>query len=98
LAGGGQFMVTLAMICLAGMALGQRFKVFVLVPAIALTLVFTIGAGIAGADAALSIGLMTAAAATSLQVGYLAGSGIRQFLMARAITHKSSAATSRSAP
>jgi hypothetical protein len=58
---------------LVGMALGQRFNVLVLVPALALTLVLTIGTGIGHADALGAIVAMVVATITSLQVGYLAG-------------------------
>jgi hypothetical protein len=75
-------MMTLAMISLlAGMVLGQRFKVPVLVPATALGLVLAIGAGIAHADAVGSIVLMAAVTATSLQIGYFAGIGIRHLMV-----------------
>jgi hypothetical protein len=67
---------------LFGMALGQRFKVLVLVPAIALTLVLTIGTGIGHADALGAIVAMAVATIASLQVGYLSGTGIRHLVVA----------------
>jgi hypothetical protein len=69
-------------ICLfVGILLGQRFKVLVLAPALALTLVLTSGAEIARGDAIWAIVLMELATITSLQMGYLAGTGIRHLLI-----------------
>lgn len=69
----------LAFLC--GMVLGQRFKVFVLAPAILLVLVLILGVGIARAETAWTIGLNTVALITSLQIGYLLGLAIRQLLL-----------------
>jgi hypothetical protein len=70
-------MTLFALICLlVGMTLGQRFKVLILLPAIALTLVVAIGVGIARADAPWAVVLAAAAAIASLQIGYLGGVGI----------------------
>ena len=59
---------------LAGMALGQRFKVIALVPAFALV---TLASGITHPDSIGSIVLLAAVAAAGLQIGYLGGAGIR---------------------
>ncbi len=67
---------------LIGMMLGQRFKVLVLMPAIAIALVIAVGAGVARADPLWSIVLIAAATATSLQIGYLVGIGIRDVFVA----------------
>jgi len=76
-------MMTLALISLlAGMVLGQRFKVLILIPATALALVFATGTGIVRADTVWSIVLMATAAAASLQIGYLVGVAIRHVLVA----------------
>jgi hypothetical protein len=76
-------MITLAMISLlVGMVLGQRFKVLVLLPAIALALVLTVGGGIVRSDSTWWIVLMAATAAATLQVGYVIGVGIRHVLVA----------------
>jgi hypothetical protein len=76
-------MMTLSMVSLlVGMVLGQRFKVLVLLPAIALALVLALGGGIVRADSAWWIVLGSAAAAVSLQIGYLIGVGIRHVLVA----------------
>ena len=80
---GLEHMMTLAIISLlAGMVLGQRFKVLILVPATALALAFTVGVGIAQAEAVWSIVQMAAVTAAALQIGYLAGIGIRHGLVA----------------
>jgi hypothetical protein len=72
-------MISVLISLLVGMVLGQRFKVLILVPGIGLALIFTIAAGVARADGAGTIVLMATAVITSLQIGYLVGTGIRQF-------------------
>jgi NADH:ubiquinone oxidoreductase subunit 6 (subunit J) len=62
---------------LAGIALGLRYKVFVLVPAVGLTIVFAAMGGIAHGDRLWSIVLATAILGTAVQFGYLAGIVIR---------------------
>src|SRR5258708_38925314 len=57
---------------LAGIALGLRYKVFVLVPAVTLTITFVVMAGIAHGDRLWSILLAVAALGTAVQLGYLA--------------------------
>jgi hypothetical protein len=67
-------MMTLGIFSLLfGMAMGQRFKVLVLLPGIAVALVVAVGAGIAQAETAGPIALLAAASIASLQIGYLAG-------------------------
>ena len=72
------------LICLlVGALLAQRFKVFVLVPAIVLT---GLVAGVHGYyDAASSWQIVGAVVAdiVCLQIGYLAGAGIYHFIIAR---------------
>lgn len=76
-------MMILSMISLlVGAALGQRFKVMVLMPATAIVLVLAAVAGITQGQTAWSIVLMAAAAATSMQMGYLIGIGTRHVLAA----------------
>jgi hypothetical protein len=67
---------------LIGIVLGQRFKMLVLVPSVALTLVLTIGIGLGNAETLGAIFAMVFATIASLQVGYLAGLGIRQLAVA----------------
>jgi hypothetical protein len=69
---------------LVGAALGQRFTVLVLVPAILITLGIAIGVGVARAQAPGTIALVTVAAVACLQIGYLLGVGIRQLIRGRA--------------
>ena len=92
-------MMTLAVISLlAGMVLGQRFKALVLIPAIAIGLVIAIGARILAADAVWSIVLMGAVTATSLQIGYFAGIGIRRLMVAVRASRLRVASLTGSAP
>jgi hypothetical protein len=62
---------------LAGIALGLRYKVLVLVPAITLTIMFAVMGGIAHGDRLWSILFATAILGTAVQFGYLAGIMIR---------------------
>jgi hypothetical protein len=62
---------------LAGIALGLRFKVFVLVPAVTLAIMFAMIVGVARADHFWSIVLAMVILGTAVQVGYLAGIVIR---------------------
>ena len=62
---------------LAGTALGLRYNVFILVPAVASALVFAMIVGIARADHFWSIVLAMVGSGTTIQFGYLAGIAIR---------------------
>jgi hypothetical protein len=62
---------------LVGIALGLRFKVFVLVPAVSLTIMFAVVGGIAHGDRMWSILFAMAILGTAVQFGYLAGIMIR---------------------
>jgi hypothetical protein len=66
---------------LVGMLLGQRFKVLVLAPAIALIIALSIVFGVARADALWSVAAMAMVATANLQMGYLAGIALRAFLV-----------------
>jgi hypothetical protein len=91
--------MTFAMISLlVGMVLGQRFKVLVLLPTIAIAVLFAIGVGIAQADTAWWIFLTAAATATSLQIGYLAGCGIRYTLVVARASRSTATSVRGSAP
>jgi membrane protein DedA with SNARE-associated domain len=81
---------------LVGALLGQRFKVMVLMPATAILLVLAVGIGVTHAHTAWWIVLMAAAAATSMQIGYLIGIGVRHVLAA-AWSRRSSRLTSPTA-
>jgi len=74
--------VIFIIICLlVGLVLGQRFKVLVLVPAIALVGVFSIAVGVTRADAYWPIVFMAVVATVCLQIGYLLGIGVRSLLV-----------------
>jgi hypothetical protein len=62
---------------LVGIALGLRYKVFVLVPAVGLTIMFAAMGGIAHGDRLGSILLAMTIPGTAVQFGYLAGIMIR---------------------
>jgi hypothetical protein len=66
---------------LAGMALGQRFKVLILLPVIGLAVVISTAAGIAHGDQFWSIELLAVWFAVALQIGYLIGTGILSVLV-----------------
>ena len=62
---------------LVGLLLGWRFRVLALIPAMAIALIFVIAAGGARGDPGWWIVATTAAAVTSLQIGYFAGLWLR---------------------
>jgi hypothetical protein len=66
---------------LAGIALGQFFKLLILVPTMSIALIATIAVGIARADHVWSIAV-SVAVGTALQIGYLIGIGLRSFIVA----------------
>ena len=75
-------LLTIAIVMLlVGTALGQRFTVLVLAPAIPLALVIAIGLGVARSQAPWTIVLAAAAAVACLQIGYLLGLGVRQLIL-----------------
>jgi hypothetical protein len=66
--------MTLSLISfLVGAALGQRFKVVVLLPASAMALLIAVRTGVTQAQTVWTIILLAAAAATCLQIGYFVG-------------------------
>jgi hypothetical protein len=79
---GGSAMIALMVSFLFGTVLGQRFKVVVLVPAMAAVLILCVAAGIADPHAAWEVIRMAASAAICLQCGYFAGMAIRHCLTA----------------
>jgi hypothetical protein len=60
-----------------GIALGLRYKVVILIYAVALVMMFVMIVGIARADHFWSIVLATAISGATVQLGYLAGIVIR---------------------
>jgi hypothetical protein len=67
--------------CLVGLVLAQRCTVLVLLPVILLTLVFAIVAGLSGAAAGWASALTAVVAITGVQIGYLLGVALRQFVL-----------------
>ena len=61
---------------LAGTALGLRYKVVILVPAVTLAMILAMIVGIAHADDFWSIVVAMAILGTAVQLGYLMGIGI----------------------
>ena len=82
----------------AGIALGQWFKILILVPVMSLALAGTIAAGIARADNVWSIALMAIAVVTALQIGYLIGIWLRSFIVAARFARPSPASEATLAP
>ena len=62
---------------LAGVVLGLRYKVVILIPAIVLVMLFAMIVGIARGDRFLSLFLAVAIPGAAIQIGYLAGAHIR---------------------
>jgi hypothetical protein len=62
---------------LGGIALGLRYKVLILVPAVTLAMIFAMIVGIARAEHFWSIVLAMVMLGTAVQFGYLAGIAIR---------------------
>jgi hypothetical protein len=62
---------------LAGAALGLRFKVMILVPALTLTMLFAAMVGVTRGDQFWSIAVAMILLGTAIQVGYLVGILIR---------------------
>ena len=74
-------MLAISMLCLLlGAMLGQRFTVLVLVPAMAIVMILSVGAGSVHPESAWWIVKMAGAAAICLQCGYFAGIMMRHFL------------------
>jgi hypothetical protein len=63
----------IAIILLAGAALGLRFKVMILIPALTLTVLFAVIVGVSRGDPFWSIAVATILLGTAIQVGYLVG-------------------------
>ena len=66
-----------------GVVFGYLFKVFVLIPVIAVVFVAAIGAGLVRADDAWSIALIAVGVTIALEIGYLIGGGVRAYVVAR---------------
>ena len=80
-------LLILSMLCI-GAALGVRFKVLILIPAIGLAFMAILAGGVARGDSALAILIAAVLASSGLQIGYLC-SIIARYGIARAEgTHK----------
>ena len=91
-------MLTFVLISLlVGMVLGHHFKVLVLLPAIAIVILAMISAEIAGADR-WQTALTAIAASVVLQLGYMAGYGIRRFTAAARASRRRAFSVNRSRP
>ena len=89
-------MLTFVLISLlVGMVLGHHFKVLVLLPAIAIVLLAMISTQIAGADR-WQTALTAIAASVVLQLGYMAGYGIRRITAAARARRRRAFSVSRS--
>jgi hypothetical protein len=75
-------LISLILSLIAGMVLGQRFKVLILPPAIVLAIIAATAAGIVRGDHGWSIVLLAVAVTVVLQIGYLIGTGIHSFVAA----------------
>jgi hypothetical protein len=74
-------MLTLAIVTLlTGILLGMRFKVLVLVPALALAIGAVLAGGVAHQEDAGAIALAMLIAAVGLQLGYLGGLSVNHAL------------------
>jgi hypothetical protein len=69
--------LTITLCFLAGIALGLRYKVLILVPAVTLAMIFAMIIGVARADHFWSVVLAMVVLGTAVQFGYLAGIAIR---------------------
>ena len=74
-------MIALTMLCI-GSALGLRFRIFVLLPAILLGLFVCTAFGLAQGTTVWSITLMNVVGATCLQLGYLGGALLKFLIFA----------------
>jgi hypothetical protein len=81
---------------LTGTVLGMRFRVLVLVPAIACALPTAVAVGIFREHAFGSVILVAAATVTCLQIGYMAGIAVRHFLAAARMSGRRDAPLARS--
>jgi hypothetical protein len=70
-------LMLLLLAVLVGAVLGMRFKVFVLIPAIGLTLPTILAAGMISRESLASFAVTAILAGTCLQIGYLAGAVAR---------------------
>ena len=88
-------MITFSLISLfVGAALGQRFKIRVLIPALAILVIVAAGAGFMQARSGWYVVLIVATTATCLQIGYFFGIGIVRHLLTAALSRRPAPLTS----
>ena len=87
-------MVALTTLCI-GSALGLRFKIFVLLPAILLGLLVCTSYGIAHGTTTWSITLTNVVGATCLQLGYLSGALLKFLVFAERFDRTKSSQSAR---
>jgi hypothetical protein len=87
--------ITFLAITAVGATLGLRFKVFVLIPGIAISSITGLAMGIGRGDSLWSSLLATLLAITALQVGYIAGTIVHFGVMGARARKQSSIVTSR---
>src|SRR5262245_8610012 len=80
---------TVLAICALGATLGLRFKVLVLLPAIAVGFIVSVGVGIGNGTDYISIAFNTSLLIADLQAGYFTGT-VARFDVARARSRKKS--------
>jgi hypothetical protein len=78
-------MASILLSFLAGMVLGQRFKVLILAPAGVIAMALLIGKGFASSASFGATALLTLASLTSMQIGYFVGLAIRHILAGDAV-------------
>jgi len=84
---------------LVGIALAQRFKVLVLVPAIMITLLFAFVSGLARANTGWTADALIAVTfIVGLQIGYLLGIGVRHLMLLGRAHRLRAASPTRSLP
>lgn len=87
-------MVALTMLCI-GSALGLRFRIFVLLPAILLGLFVCTAYGLAQGTTTWPIMLTNVIGATCLQLGYLGGAWLKFLVFAERINGTKSSQSAR---
>ena len=85
----------LALTVVGGATLGLRFKVFVLVPAIAITTIAGLAIGIGRGDSICSSLLTALSLVVALQIGYIAGTIVNFGTMGARRQHQSSIVAGR---
>ncbi len=75
--GAAPMSLLILLVFLIGAALGMKFKVLILIPAIGFALIAVVAGGIAYGDSVSAILIAAVLASSSLQIGYLCGTVMR---------------------